>query len=101
MGSLVDLNMLSIIIEELNTEIHYKISETHDAPIEDFLSLLSTGDEHGIMFLGQIIWSSELEKQNEDIPIRIEIDLNERSKFESHLRLLVNDKLNILKSLEL
>lgn len=99
--SLISLDQLSFIISDLNKEIYYKITENYEGMEEDFLCLMSIGDQHSIIFLGITIWSSEVEKQLEpDILPEVELTLNEREHFEKHIRFLIMDKINILKNLE-
>lgn len=102
MSSLLDLNLASIIISDLNQEIKFKIGEHITAAFtENLLSLQSDGDNHSIIMLGNSIWDSKLEYQVEDIPIEKEMLLNERKPFEAHIRKLINDRINTLKHLEL
>ncbi len=102
MDSLLSLDMLSMLIEDLNKEINYKMGEYSLIPEGTrLLHLSSDGSHHGIYFLGDIIYSTALEKQYEKIPVEKDIVLNERNNFENHLRNLINDKINMLKNLEL
>lgn len=102
--SLLSLDLTAIIISDLNAEIRFKLNDTDSCYAdfsEDLLSLQTDGNEHTILFLGSAIFDTKLEKMYESIPPRVQIDLNEREKFEPHLRILINDRINILKHLEL
>ncbi len=94
--------MLGILITDLNKEISYKLGEesVYD-PTLKLLSLHSDGEDHCILILNETLWSSKLEKELESIPVEKEMNLNERENFEAHLRLLINDKINNLKNLEM
>lgn len=100
--SIIDLNMLGLLISDLNKEICYKMGEDglYDPSLKH-LSLSSDGEDHCILLLDEFIWCSKLEKEMEDIPIETEMSLNERENFEVHLRLLINDKINKIKNLEM
>lgn len=99
--SLIDLNMLGILILDLNKEISYKLGEdsVYDPSLK-LLSLCSDGEDHCILMLNETLWSSKLEKELENIPVEAEMHLNERENFEVHLRMLINDKINRIKNLE-
>lgn len=100
--SIISLDNISLILSDLNGEISYKISENEsEQPNRKFLTLLSDGDNHKILLLNQEIWCSKLEIELENIPTEVELTLNERKNFEKHLRLLINDKINSLKNLEM
>lgn len=99
--SIISLDNIALIINDLNREMIYKISENRSEFNEELLFLVSSGDDHSINIFGAEIWSSKSEKELENIPIEIEIELNERKQFEKHIRVLIMDKINILKNLEL
>lgn len=98
--SLINLNMLGMLISDLNKEILYKVTEELEIPtITKFIFLHSDGDNHKIFFLDEVIWDSEVEKNFENIPIEKDIELNERENFEKHLRNLINDRVEIVKNI--
>jgi hypothetical protein len=101
-GSLISLDMIGMLISDMNREIHYKLTENQllNSDLKP-LSLNSDGDNHLILFLGDILWSSQIEKNFENIPLREELTLNERKNFEKHLRLLINDRILQIKNLEM
>lgn len=100
--SLISLDMIAMLLSDLNKELIYKLTEYINLTSDmKPLTLYSDGDNHSILFLGDLIWDSATEKQIENIPVREEIELNERKYFESHLRLLINDRVLILKNLEM
>lgn len=102
MSSILDLNLVSILLSDLNSEIRFKLGEYTTGPfMEELLSLESDGDSHAILFIGKVLWSSKLEYMMEDIPLETQMNLNERSQFEFHVRRLIMDRINILKYLEL
>lgn len=89
------LDNLALILLDLNKEIKEKTQ------IEGALVLQSDGENHVITLLSSVVWSSEIEKQMEDIPPLEEIKLNERENFEEHLRHLVRDQVNLINSIQL
>lgn len=98
---ILDLNMCNEMIEELNREMVYKLS--NDTPINkdtELLTFITDAKDHRILFLGQVIWSCEREKQMENIPLEKDMSLNEREKFEPHIRALIMDQINLFKNLE-
>ena len=100
--SIIDLNMLSSLIADLNQEINYKLGEDDIYnPKLNLLNLSSDGEDHCIIMINTCIWSSKIEKELENIPVETEMSLNERENFETHLRLLINDKINKFKNLEM
>lgn len=102
--SLIVLDNIIQIIADLNRELNYKINSNLKGGIEseyNFIILASDGDDHTIQFLGEILWSSELEKQMEDIKPEQELRLNERKYFEPHLRRLINQKINMFQDIQL
>lgn len=105
MSKILDLNMVSILCEELNKEINYKLSENEPALFNEtggsYLQFNSDGNDIRIYFFGGLLWSSDVEEKLENIPIETQMDLNERENFESHLRILIMDKINSLKTLEM
>lgn len=98
--SLLDLNMLSMLVDDLNRELFYKATEhTPLEPGTKMLAMSSDGDDHRIYFLGMQIYSTKIEKQLESIPLNKDMSLNERDYFEQHLRRLINDQLEVLKNI--
>lgn len=101
-NNIVSLDNLALIVAYLNEEIKYKMGDYTEAPVtEDTLCIMSNGDSVSLIFLGFTIWDSLTEQEFENIPLRAQMELNERENFEAHIRLLINDKINILKNLEL
>lgn len=101
-GSIISLDLVAMIISDLNKELHYKITENSSLVLDNRVIYLSSdGDNHSILFAGDILWSSELEKKFENISLLKEIELNERKPFEKYLRNLINDKINQFKHLEM
>ena len=103
--SIIDLNMVGILLSDLNKELNYKISEIepclYDEDGGDYLQFNTDGNNHIISFLGGVLWCSIQEKNLENMPVEVEMSLNERDKFETHIRLLINDKIRFLKNLEM
>ena len=99
--SLIDLNMLALMLSDLNKEISYKTSEEGPPDNKPALTLCSDGDNHSIYFYSELIWCSLIQRQMESIPTEIELSLNERKNFEAHLRLLIGDQINKIKNLEM
>lgn len=100
--SLISLDLIGIIITDLNKEILYKIGEYTEIKSDSkFLFLQTDGENHKIFFLNEVIWDSYLEKKYENISPEIEMTLNERPKFEAHLRKLINNELNVYRNLEI
>lgn len=100
-NNIVSLDNLALIVAHLNEEIKYKMGEHTEAPVtEDTLCIMSNGDNVSLIFCGFNIWDSLTEQEFENIPLRAQMELNERENFEAHIRLLINDKINILKNLE-
>lgn len=101
-ASLISLDLIGLILTDLNKEVYYKISEFQEISSEPkYLHLQTDGENHRIFFLDDIIWDSYLEKKYENITPEDEMTLNERPAFEKYLRRLMNDKLIIIKNLEL
>ncbi len=102
--SLLDLNMLRDLCDELNKEINYQLSEKEPCLYNkeggDYLQLNSDGNNIQIFFLGGILYCSRTEQELENIPVERQMDLNERNNFEIHIRLLINDKIEFLKDLK-
>ncbi len=102
--SLIDLNMIGILLEELNREIAYKITEKSGAPLEKapkLLTIHSEGTDHRIKFAGITIWDSEKEKKYEDLKPEEELNLNTKENFETFLRNAINGELETLSQLEM
>lgn len=99
------MNETLIMIDELNKEINFKLSNDQPHLFSkdggDYLKVQADGQDIQIMFLGENIYCSKLEKELEDIPVEKQMSLNERKNFEQHLRLLINDKLNSIRNLEM
>lgn len=99
--SLLSLDMTAMLLSDLNKELHFKISENHPvAPDAVFLTMWSDGTVHKIFFMDQLIYSTEAEKIYENMPLRVEIEMNERDNFEKHLRLLINNQVSIYKDID-
>lgn len=98
---IIDFNMVHILVEELNKEIKYKLTENSFINKDTVLLVYqSDAKDHRIYFLGQCIWSSALVERFEDLPVEKDIELHERKLFEQHLRNLIMDQVNIFKNLE-
>jgi len=99
MSSLLDLNMASMMVEDLNLEMAKQMGEITGIPPENCircLVLTSTGNNHTILFLGMRLWSSEAEQHYENIPVEKEMELNSRENFEIFVRKLIMDCLKPL-----
>jgi hypothetical protein len=100
MSYLLDLNMIGELVEDLNKELLYKAGEhTPLHPDTRMLALSTDGSDHRIYFLGMQIYSTRIERNYEDIPVEVDMELNERENFEPLLRQLINDQLDILKNI--
>lgn len=100
MSYLLDLNMISELVEDLNKELLYKAGETTPLdPNTRMLALSTDGSDHRIYFLGMQVYSTKIERDYESIPPEVDMTLNERINFEPHLRQLINDQLDILKNI--
>lgn len=91
-----------MLVDDLNKELVYKAGEIGPVPEgRKFLSILTDGEDHKILLFDIQVYSTALEKQMENIPLREDMLLNEREHFEPYLRALINDELEIIKNLEL
>lgn len=97
--------MVRDLIEDLNKEINYKLSEKEPCLFNeeggDYLQVNIDGNKIQIFFLGSILFCSKTEQELENIPVEKQMNLNERENFEIHIRLLINDKINYIKDLEM
>lgn len=97
---ILDMNMLSILVADLNKELHYKIGETKPLAGKpedyDFLIYVSNGEHITIKFMGIEIWSSQAAIQFENPTPEEQMSWGERENFEPHLRQLIQDELNAL-----
>ena len=100
---IIDQNMLTVLLCDLNKEINYQLSEKEPCLFNeaggDYLQLSNDGSDIKIYFLGSLLYSSKMEKELENIPVEKQLDLNEREKFELHIRILIMDKINFIKDL--
>lgn len=102
--SLIDLNLVSIIVEELNEEMAYQVSEASEVPpseIARLLSVSSNGENHSVYFLGICLWSTADEKKYEQLTPEDEIELNTKEKFEAFLRSAIMQELYLLNQISL
>jgi hypothetical protein len=102
--SLLDLNMVSILVDDLNTQIKYQVSGHIGIPMEQvqrFLTLQSDGGDHVIYFLGSKLWSTADEREFENVPVEAEIELNTRVNFERFLRNLIQEEVSAISSINL
>jgi hypothetical protein len=95
----IDINMVSLLIEDLNREIEFKMDEEGPVDKKKLLSFYSNGDNHCINFLGSCLWSCEDEKRFENIPADESIRMKEREPFEKHLRMLINESVSSIKNI--
>ncbi len=101
--SLLSLDNLGLILHDLNKELSYKASENNPGMENQYLlRMCSDGDHHIIYFNDSFLWSSELESMMEpNMTIEKQMTLNEREHFEKHLRLLINDKLEVFNDIKM
>jgi hypothetical protein len=102
--SLLDLNMVSMVVGELNSKIKYQVAEKMDIPtdvVKNFLGLHTEGDNHTIYFLGSKLWSTEDEEQNKLLSVELEIELNSQQNFESFLKNLIQEEVKAISAIEL
>ena len=102
--SLLDLNMIGHLIDDINKEIAYQISEHTEIPqqnITRFVTLHSSGEEHSIYLLGIKIFDSEEEAQYDPIKPEEEIELNTRENFEVFLRQLIMAELDLIAQIDI
>lgn len=98
--SLVSLDFLAIVIDELNREFLYKLEEhtplgTGDAK-NDFFVLFSNGNNHTIHFLGKEIWTSRFFIEMEDMKPEEEMDFYEKNRFNKWLKLVAQDYIDAI-----
>jgi len=99
--SLLILDNVAEILQDLNKELRFKFSEnTPQEPNRIWVHLETDGEVHRIIFLGKVIWDSAVEKSLEDIPPEMEMKLNERHRFEKHIKMLINDELAIFSNVQ-
>lgn len=102
--SLLDLNVASTVVEELNKQIKYQVSGGVNVPmylIKNFIAINSDGENHAIYFLGSKLWSTDQEKNLENVPAELEIELNTKENFESFLRSLIQAEVNAISHIDL
>lgn len=97
---LIDMNMVHSMIADFNKELFYKMSEIRELagiPEDyDFLVLVTNGEHITIKFLGVEIFNSQNVKRFDNLTVEKEIAFGERENFEQHIRLLIQDELNVL-----
>lgn len=96
--------MIGVLLEELNREIAYKITEKSGLPLEKapkLLSIQSEGTDHKIHFAGIPVWDSAKEKQYENLKPEDELELNTKENFEKFLRRAINDEIKNLSEIEM
>jgi hypothetical protein len=97
------MNMLSVLIDDLNRELLYQAGEVQ-LPVtanQKFLTLESDGDDHKVFLLGILVYSTRLQEAMENIPLNVDVELNERQNFEPYLRTVINDQLHVIRQLQL
>jgi len=103
--SLINLEVVRSIIHDLNAELNYKLTENAPEGLQaiqqNMLLMASDGENHSIQFLGDILWSSVLQQEYENIPPEKEMTLNEREHFEPYLRKCINDKLDMFQNVRM
>lgn len=98
---IIDYNKLGNLVEKLNKELFFKITEVKtlagEAEDYDYLIFVSNGQNVTVKFLGVEIWNSQVvEKYESNIPVEKQIDFLESDDFESHVRQLITDELDAL-----
>ncbi len=102
--SLLDLNALSFVVEKLNEEMAYQVSEGGKVPpneIARLLTIQSTGENHSVHFIGICLWNSADEKKYEQLTAEEEIELNTSEKLEEFLRKCIMEELHLLSQINL
>ena len=98
--SLISLDMIGMMLDDLNRELHYKITANKALAIEpknvDFLILITNGNVHIIHFMGIEIYNSAFTEMVEQPTIEEELEGNTRERFEKYIRLCIQDELEVL-----
>lgn len=97
--SLLDLNMLGILVQELNEELAFQISDKMKIPpskAPQLVNVHSCGSDHKITFLGVTIFDSHIEKMYEQPTPEREMELNTRENFEAFLRKSIQREVAII-----
>lgn len=100
---LIDMNMLSNLIEDLNLEFAYKISENTNVALDMVprtLTMTSNGADHKIHFLGICLWDSQAEKKYSQQTPEKDIELNTRENFEEFIRRAIHVELGVLNKID-
>ena len=95
--------MLANLIEDLNLEFSYKISENTGVSLDMVprtLSLASNGTDHKIFFLGICLWDSKVEKKYAQQTPEKDIELNTRENFEEFIRRAIHTELETLNKID-
>ena len=98
--SLISLDMIGMMLDDLNHELHFKITENKaiaaDPKNVDFLVLITNGNIHIIHFMGIEIYNSAFTEMVERPTIEKEMEGNTRERFEKYIRLCIQDELDVL-----
>lgn len=93
------MNMLSNLLEDMNLEFAYKISENTNVSLDMVprtLTLTSNGADHKIFFLSICLWDSKAEKKYAQPTPEKDIELNTRENFEEFIRRAIHIELEAL-----
>lgn len=102
---IIDHNMLSLLVGDLNKELHYKLTEHRpmagEASDYDYLIFVSNGEHITIKFMGIEIWNSQTMERFDSLTVEQKIELTEREHLEGQLRALMMDELNVLSKISM
>jgi len=102
--SLLDLNMLGILVQELNDLLAYQISEKMKIPPDkapQLINVHSCGGEHKITFIGITIWDSHIEKMYEQPTPEKEIEMNSYENFKKFLTTAIRKEVAIISQINI
>lgn len=101
--NLISLDMIGMMLEDLNKELHYKFNENSPKPNErlDYLVCMTQGSIHVISFMGIEIWNSSVAIAMEKPSIEEQLEQNTRQNFEEYIRLCIQDELDRFQNVDI